>query len=180
MSMTPSWHWPPMVLTSLWTARRSATSLTSATTPKKQLRGYQTRWDGWNKVEMASENTRLGWSVSLLCFSLRLFTTAQRTTAQLSWCRSVPGESTRILIPISPSAEVSYPADVGPRLETELTSAIQSELCPWGNWVLGPKVNLCKSVRSLHIYHLFCGDEGAENSWCDVNVEHLYIQRFAH
>lgn len=38
---------------------------------------------------------------------------AQRTTARLLWCPLVPGESTRVLIPVSPSAEALCPVDAG-------------------------------------------------------------------
>lgn len=43
MFTTRSWLWPQMASTLSWTARRSATSSTSAMTPKRLPRGYLTR-----------------------------------------------------------------------------------------------------------------------------------------
>lgn len=64
-------------------------------------------------------------SLTLLCFTLRcsvfcflrLFSMVQRTTAQSSWCRLVPGESTRVQTRVSLSAEASCPVDAGHRLQ---------------------------------------------------------------
>lgn len=89
----------------------------------------------------------------------------------------------RILIQVSPSAEVSCPADVGPSQPTGegITECNTIRAVPLGKRSAWAKSNnICQSVRSLHIYHLFCRVEGALNSQCAVNVEHLYVQRFAH
>lgn len=43
----------------------------------------------------------------------RLFSTAQKTTAQLLWCPLAPGEGIKVQTPISPSAEVLCPAGAG-------------------------------------------------------------------
>lgn len=51
--------------------------------------------------------------ITVVYFSLRLFIMAQRTTAQLLWFPLVPGGSTRILTPVSPSAEVLCLVDAG-------------------------------------------------------------------
>lgn len=51
---------------------------------------------------------------------------AQRTTAQLLWCPSVPGESTRILTLVSHSAEALCPADAGRSRQDFGTQAVVS------------------------------------------------------
>lgn len=137
------------------------------------------------EADVAPDNERLGWCVCASpLLSLRLFTTARRTTAQLWWCRSAPGESTRTWIPVSPSAEVLCPADVGPSRPTggpDWRVQYNQRAVPLGKRAWSPKViTFVRVCWSLYIYHLFSGGEGAANSWCAFNVEHLYKQRFAH